>query len=419
MKEVLDEWNDLIKKSKKDITKLVPVQKVITRGGKTMTTTVYVNPEEAKQKTRNAKKYEGNAGVVGKKVDAVDVQSHLKPIRKNLGVDKYKEYLKANGVKWEENKENAGADTMRASMAAKKWIEAGNKLDHDLYQSMLKGDSGKPKEKVDDGIKNKELISKLTEGTEKVSDKLGGYGEQFGDITVEGLERVFNPDPSKFEVTATSLYETTHFTGRKDIAMAFSIKADGKVIGKIERKLTFADSGIDFKSEQVAVEKSHQNSKIGLTLHKNQEDLLRHLSKGKPVKMTLDAASVGRYVWANYGYTCNEGEMKSQHDLFKRFCSEILEKDPADVLKDCGYNDISDIKYMWQFSALDDSKTYDTATKGKTIFSSGKHVKGKGHLGKKFMLATMMWSGEKWLNGSDDAQKNTEAIGELYYKNKG
>lgn len=79
----------------------------------------------------------------------VDVQKHLRPIRKALGTEKYKEYLKANGITWEENTKSVFADTMRASMAAKKWIEQGNKLDEELYDKMLKGEISKDVKDVD------------------------------------------------------------------------------------------------------------------------------------------------------------------------------------------------------------------------------------------------------------------------------
>src|SRR5690606_7192438 len=54
------------------------------------------------------------------KLKAIDVQKHLRPIRKTLGTEKYKEFLQAHGITWERNNNHSGADTMRASMAAKK-----------------------------------------------------------------------------------------------------------------------------------------------------------------------------------------------------------------------------------------------------------------------------------------------------------
>src|SRR5690606_13968054 len=115
---------------------LVPVKKQVTRNGKQFMQTVYVSPSEAKE--LNKKK---NVKSQNKSSSKVDVQKHLRPIRKALGTERYKEYLKANGITWEENTKSSAADTMRASMAAKAWIEQGNKLDEDIYQKMLKGES--------------------------------------------------------------------------------------------------------------------------------------------------------------------------------------------------------------------------------------------------------------------------------------
>lgn len=142
-KYILDDWNNLVEKSKKNLSKLVPVKKEITRQGKRYMTTVYVKPDEVKNKAKTKK---------------VDVQKQLRPIRKNLGTERYKEYLKANGISWEPNKENVGADTMRASMAAKKWIEKGNELDKGLYEFMLKG--GNPND------------YKKSSGEQKISNEL-------------------------------------------------------------------------------------------------------------------------------------------------------------------------------------------------------------------------------------------------------
>jgi len=144
MSSVYDEWIDFLdklEKGKKDLTKLVPVQKQITRKGKTYTTTVYVSPAEAKKDSASSPKGFADFKVPKGAIPAVEVQKHLRPIRKILGTERYKEYLEACGVKWEKNTENAGADTMRASSAAKKFLESGGQLNVELFEHMKNGGS--------------------------------------------------------------------------------------------------------------------------------------------------------------------------------------------------------------------------------------------------------------------------------------
>src|SRR5690606_37247436 len=111
-----------------------------------------------------------------------DVQKELRPIRKALGTERYKEYLKANGITWEENKEHAGADTMRASMAAKKWIESGNRLNEQMYKDMLSGKSPskreeKPTENSSQSVSAsgelKNIAAKSSDGLDLWSNVLG------------------------------------------------------------------------------------------------------------------------------------------------------------------------------------------------------------------------------------------------------
>lgn len=234
---IINEWEELVKsinedlnKAKRDITKLVPVKKEVTRNGKTYMTTVYVSREEAKSGSsrsvkpgdvirykKDGKERQGKVtdvtkngfvvrnGVYGSeivrhdevvvssadkvskeekpkakktkakkktpeqhhketkeapkeketkykielpkgKLKAIDVQKHLRPIRKTLGTEKYKEFLQAHGITWERNNNHSGADTMRASMAAKKWLEEGNEFDENILKKFLNeanGDDGK------------------------------------------------------------------------------------------------------------------------------------------------------------------------------------------------------------------------------------------------------------------------------------
>lgn len=65
-KDRIDDIIDLEKAGKKDISKLVPVKKIVTRNGRQLETTVYVSREEAKQ-MEQGKKQEDPKQPKGKK----------------------------------------------------------------------------------------------------------------------------------------------------------------------------------------------------------------------------------------------------------------------------------------------------------------------------------------------------------------
>lgn len=186
---------ELIQKSKKG-NGLVPVQKQITRGGTTFTTTVWTRPDE-EQKHEKKKKKDDDLSV---KISASKIQEVLRPIRKELGTERYKDYLIAQGITWERNTENDGADTLRASMAAKKFLEAGGRLDKDLFEEMKKnapenaGDTSPKKPKAE---KPKEATPKDNpkDKTKDVEPKDNPKDKPKG-VTIGRGEKVVLGDPS-------------------------------------------------------------------------------------------------------------------------------------------------------------------------------------------------------------------------------
>lgn len=194
----IESVNDLLKANKRH--GLTPVQKQITRSGKTFTTTVYVKQgEDPKSEKKNNNKEVENPPV--NKVYIVKIQEVLRPIRKELGTEKYKEYLEACGIKWERNTKNDGADTMRASMSAKKFLEAGGKLDKDLYEKMLGDNSGdSTKESVEPKNEKLEQIKKIAE---EQGDPMAMYYEvaSSGDSK---LKDYLKEEVSKTEGTSTA-----------------------------------------------------------------------------------------------------------------------------------------------------------------------------------------------------------------------
>src|SRR5690606_4630991 len=106
--------------STKSKSKLVPVQKLVTRNGRQHLQTYYVSLEESKKMgyQHHTKKKQGK--------DALT--KLLRKVRKQLGSDIYRDMIKANGITWEPS-EHSGVNTMRATMAAYKWLMEGNNLD--------------------------------------------------------------------------------------------------------------------------------------------------------------------------------------------------------------------------------------------------------------------------------------------------
>jgi len=171
IEHILKSWectvDESFAKAKKDLSKLVPVKKQVTKNGKSYMTTVYVSKKEAENMKSAPHKPEAKEEPkkTESKLSSVEINKHLRPIRKALGTEKYKEYLKAHGITWEENKENAGADTMRASSAAKKFLEKGGHLDKELFNHMNKGGS------VEEFKKQKEQKKAEAEAQKKAEEE--------------------------------------------------------------------------------------------------------------------------------------------------------------------------------------------------------------------------------------------------------
>lgn len=91
-----------------------------------------------------------------KRKEHARVKKELRNVRKKLGSSQYKQILEHHGVTWEKN-EHQGIDTMRASMAAAKFIKEGGNLDVDAFlKAQVAGDSidtlnGKPNKSKNEG----------------------------------------------------------------------------------------------------------------------------------------------------------------------------------------------------------------------------------------------------------------------------
>lgn len=109
----------LLKAAKRDTSKLVQVQRTVTRGGKTFIQKFWVNPNQVKSTDKvigNSQNLLPKIGSVPKPPKGVLSQPYLDSIMSNK--TKVIEYLKECGVTWKEN-HNPGINWMRAMVAAK------------------------------------------------------------------------------------------------------------------------------------------------------------------------------------------------------------------------------------------------------------------------------------------------------------
>lgn len=154
-------------------------------------------------------------------------------------------------------------------------------------------------------------------------------------------------------------------------------------------------------NDELDIKEKYQNAGIANDLYDRQIQLTKHMSGGHPAYNHLTAnISVGKYAWAGKGYDFkNQEELDGARDRLSKFCkAQGIDTDA--MLKECGYNGVSDLKHSWQFAALDNGKKYELSDKKYT------NIKGEGHFGKAFMLGGMsMWEGVLELNTGSLGEK--------------
>lgn len=112
---------------------LVPVKKIITRGGKTFETTVLINPNKMKTVKESNKK----VNVPLDKWDSISSLEDFDKYRKEIFANKdvstkdalkneFVEYFASKGIKFKRCNTNSGVDYMRCMMAVKKAIANGD-----------------------------------------------------------------------------------------------------------------------------------------------------------------------------------------------------------------------------------------------------------------------------------------------------
>lgn len=154
-------------------------------------------------------------------------------------------------------------------------------------------------------------------------------------------------------------------------------------------------------NDELDIKEQYQNAGIANDLYERQLQLTKHMSGGHAAYTHLTAnISVGKYAWAGKGYDFKtQDELEGARYRLQKFCTEQgINTD--DMLKECGYNSMSDLKHSWQFASLDNGKKYQLSDKKYTS------IKGEGHFGKAFMLGGMtMWEGVLELNTGSLGEK--------------
>lgn len=250
--------------------------------------------------------------------------------------------------------------------------------------------------------------------------------EMFGDkMTLEGIGKAFNPDPSKYDISFKKSQIRDLGEGRYVAELDMRIMDNGESIGTVNRTiLKKADGSMVVHNAYFEVEKRLHGSGFSRDIYFKSEQLYKEMAKGKPINITLKAnLDVGVYAWSNHGFDFKDPKMTmdlraiieddlnrevirqyragnvSKEDWFTRR-HEVFKRE----LQKFGYDSLDEITHAWQFGALDNGRKYEIHTNGT-----------QGHYGKNLLLGQSSWDGVKKLNQGHDS----EVIGNLYFETRG
>lgn len=249
--------------------------------------------------------------------------------------------------------------------------------------------------------------------------------EFFGDITPSGILNAFNPDSSQYDVEGKIRVRRKRGEHYAEIKGELLDK-DGNEIGDFHRDIYNEDGKYRVVNQFLELDESVQGSGIASNMYFKTEEFYKELSKGAPIDVELLAnIDVGVYAWTRHGFDFKDsGESDHLRSRLKDFMKEDLKRRvqsgefegmakseiknlqpqlEQDFINRLGYNSLDEIKYPWQFGALDDGQNYTMPTNNK-----------EGRLGKYLMLSHNAWKGVKRLNQDHDG----ELIGNMYYQEK-
>jgi hypothetical protein len=230
----------------------------------------------------------------------------------------------------------------------------------------------------------------------------------FGNTTKEGLEYVFagdNESGISADLNHVDVYGNSN-TGYVtcEIGLDFKDKKGKTVANTIRSAYRDKEGHLHVYCNLLVVDPALQGKGVIKSMYERTNQYWRHLSKGHPTHVCLVAnISVGIYAWARKGYDFGtKSELDSARKNLKDFC-RYNKMNETEVIKNCGYNKIDDLKHSWQFASLDDGNKYSL----KNEYNNDFH--GEGHLGKQFMLNGMdHWAGRLLLNAGDESERVSE-----------
>jgi hypothetical protein len=241
----------------------------------------------------------------------------------------------------------------------------------------------------------------------------------FKDVTKAGIENVFS-DPKGNWTAQVSGYDLFQDGDNVNCGLNMTLyDKDGEKMGHIIRSAYHdADGTLQIHNDEMELKTQYHGKGVAQTIYDRSEQLWRHLSGGHKVEINLTAnISVGAYAWSKKGFDfANDKELKMAREELKQFCrgNDIS---LADVLKKSGHKSVDDLDHSWQFSTLQNGKSYEL---DKVIDPKyKKDVEGReGHFGKAFMLGGLgIWDGKKTLNDDHSSEKVGEIHGRATKKN--
>lgn len=207
---------DLEKAAKRD--GLVPVKKVVTRGGKQITTTVYVKPDQAKAaekapaQAQNDSKPSGKEKSGGKQMSKDEAKNTVKELKEKHGTHGLIEIAEKNGLKWSRNDNHHSHDYMRMAMAMSAHFQQGGEIHHgEVKKEEPKKEEPKKEVKKEEPKKSSNVPDKSVSSTKK-DDKAKGDSTV---ATKKDSKKVFSHKDAKVGDTVT--YQTKFGTGSGEI----------------------------------------------------------------------------------------------------------------------------------------------------------------------------------------------------------
>lgn len=351
-----------------------------------------------------------------------------------------KEILKQDNARRYQEKKARVESTKQSKRSAIEKARAKRKIER-TKGSMTTEPSKVTKFDPDNTKLKKEFLKDLYEGTPIIDLANEMYGKEpeaieamFGKkMTMEGLGKAFNPDPSKYNIVFSKSQFLSASSGTHYAELDMRLNdLNGNRLATINRTIVKkADGSINVKNSYLEFAKESQGAGFATNIYYKSEQLYKEMAKGKPINISLQAnLDVGVYAWARHGFDFKDAdyvlhmrrdvEQRISHNIEKRFQAgefgipnKTLSKEEWNILKPklfqeavnkMGYNSLDELNHSWQFSALDDGQKYEIHTN-----------QTEGHLGKHVMLRQLSWDGVKKLNQNHDS----EIIGNLYFESKG